>query len=61
MADPYDASVPMLNFERTPDEEPAWCEEITALMVDLQDKRRSLQDGEVLRGVHPQSHRCLDA
>ena len=61
MADPYVADAPAMNFERIPEEESGWCEEITALMVDLQDKRKSLQGGEVLRGVHPKSHGCLDA
>jgi hypothetical protein len=50
-----------LNFERIPEQEEAWRKEITALTIQLQDKRKALQDGEILRGVHPKSHGCLDA
>ncbi|WP_377192792.1 hypothetical protein [Ruegeria meonggei] len=49
------------NFECIPDEEGAWRNEIAALTVKLQEKRKSLQNGQVLRGVHPKSHGCLDA
>lgn len=48
-------------FERIPDQEDTWRDEIAALTVKLQDKRKALQNGEVLRGVHPKSHGCLDA
>jgi hypothetical protein len=61
MAHHSDHSTITPSFERIPDEEEMWREEIAALTVKLQDKRKSLQNGEVLRGVHPKSHGCLDA
>lgn len=48
-------------FEVIPDQEEAWRQEISAMTVKLQEKRKGLQDDEVLRGVHPKSHGCLDA
>lgn len=50
-----------VDFEVVPEQEEAWRDEITAMTIKLQDKRKSLQDGEVLRGVHPKSHGCLNA
>lgn len=61
MAHPSDFSSTPTSFERIPDEEEMWREEITVLTVKLQDKRKAIQNGEVLRGVHPKSHGCLDA
>ncbi|NVO58255.1 hypothetical protein HW561_20935 [Rhodobacteraceae bacterium B1Z28] len=61
MAQASNSSSTSPNFERIPDEEDAWRNEIAALTVKLQEKRKSLQNGEVLRGVHPKSHGCLDA
>lgn len=34
---------------------------IADITVKLQEKRKSLQDGEVLRGVYPKYHGCVDA
>ncbi|WP_282127993.1 catalase family protein [Roseobacter litoralis] len=50
-----------LSFERIPEMEDKWRKEITAMTVELQDKRKSIQNDEILRGVHPKSHGCLDA
>ncbi|MFK7763135.1 MAG: hypothetical protein AB8B62_07740 [Roseobacter sp.] len=50
-----------IDFEVVPEQEEAWRDEITAMTVQLQEKRKPLQDGEVLRGVHPKSHGCLNA
>jgi catalase len=50
-----------IDVEEVPEQEAAWRNEIAALTVELQEKRKSLQDGEVLRGVHPKSHGCVDA
>ncbi len=61
MVHPSTRSSTLHNFERIPDQEEAWREDIAALTVKLQDKRKSLQEGEVLRGVHAKSHGCLDA
>ena len=62
MIDPNDcSSAKPIDVERIPEMEVTWREEITALTVKLQEKRKVLQDGEVLRGVHPKSHGCLEA
>lgn len=50
-----------LTFEVVPEQEEQWRKEITAMTVKLQEKRKALQNGEVLRGVHPKSHGCLEA
>ena len=50
-----------IDFEKVPEQEAAWRNEIAALTVKLQEKRKSLQNDEVLRGVHPKSHGCIDA
>ena len=47
--------------EIVPEQEAAWRDEIAAITTKLQEKRRSLQNDEVLRGVHPKSHGCVDA
>ena len=50
-----------IDVEVIPEQESAWREEIAAITVKLQGKRKSLQGGKVLRGVHPKSHGCIDA
>lgn len=52
-----------VDVEVVPEQEAAWRDEIAAITVELQKKRKllPLQDGEVLRGVHPKSHGCMDA
>ncbi|ABG30532.1 hypothetical protein CEP88_14420 [Roseobacter denitrificans] len=50
-----------IDFERIPEMEDKWRKEITAMTVTLQDKRKAIQNDEILRGVHPKSHGCLDA
>ena len=50
-----------IDVEVVPEHEAAMIDEVAALTVKLQEKRRSLQNGEVLRGVHPKSHGCVDA
>ncbi len=50
-----------IDVEEVPEQEAAWRNEIAVLTVKLQEKRKSLQNGEVLRGVHPKSHGCIDA
>lgn len=50
-----------IDVEVIPEQESAWREEIANITVKLQEKRKSLQDGKVLRGVHPKSHGCVDA
>lgn len=50
-----------INVEVVPEQEPAWRNEIAAITTKLQRKRTSLQNGEVLRGVHAKSHGCVDA
>ena len=52
---------PPIDVEVVPDQEPAMIDEITTLTVELQAKRKPLQDEEVLRGVHPKSHGCVAA
>ena len=52
---------PPIDVEEVPEQEAAWRNEIAAITVKLQEKRKSLQNGEVLRGVHPKSHGCVDA
>lgn len=42
-------------------EEGAQIAEITRLTPEMQDKRKPIQGGAVLRGVHPKSHGCLAA
>ena len=42
--------------EVIPEQEAEWIAEIAALTVKLQVKRKSAQNGEVLRGVHQKSH-----
>lgn len=49
------------DVEEIPEQESAWRSEIAAITVKLQEMRKSLQNGEVLRGVHPKSHGCIDA
>ena len=49
------------DVEEVPEQEATWRNEIAAITVKLQEKRKSLQDGAVLRGVHPKSHGCVDA
>ncbi len=50
-----------IDVEVIPDHEAAWIAEVAAITTKLQDKRRPIQDGEVLRGVHPKSHGCVNA
>ncbi len=50
-----------IDVEVVPKQEAAWREEIADITVELQNKRKSLQNDEVLRGVHPKSHGCVDA
>ncbi len=50
-----------VDVEVVPEQEAAWRDEIAAITVELQKKRKSLQAGEVLRGVHPKSHGCVEA
>ena len=50
-----------IDVEEVPEQEAAWRNEIAAITVKLQERRKSLQNGEVLRGVHPKSHGCVDA
>ena len=56
-----ECSTQPVDFERIPDMEDKWRKEITAMTVTLQDKRKSVQKDEILRGVHPKSHGCLEA
>lgn len=52
-----------IDVEVVPEQEPADIQEIASLTPQLQKIRKSLksQKGEVLRGVHPKSHGCVDA
>ncbi len=50
-----------IDVEVIPEQESAWLEKIADITVKLQEKRKSLQDGKILRGVHPKSHGCIDA
>ena len=50
-----------IDVEEIPEGESAWREEIASITMKFQEKRKSLQDGEVLRGAHPESHGCVDA
>ncbi len=50
-----------IDVEVVPEQEAAWREEIANITVELQNKRKSIQNDEVLRGVHPKSHGCVDA
>ena len=50
-----------IDVEEVPEQEAAWRNEIAAITVQLQEKRKSGQEGKVLRGVHPKSHGCIDA
>ena len=50
-----------IDVEVVPKGEPAMIDDIAALTVKLQNKRTSLQNGEVLRGVHPKSLGCVAA
>ena len=47
--------------EEVPEEESKWIAETAKITVQLQDKRKSIQNNEVLRGVHPKSHGCVEA
>ena len=47
--------------EKIPAAEPRMIEEIAKLTAVLQDRRKASQDGEMLRGVHPKSHGCVNA
>ena len=49
------------DVEVVPQEEAESIKEIATLTMELQDKRKSIQKGEVLRGVHPKSHGCVEA
>ena len=51
----------LIDVEEIPEQETAWRNEIASIAVNLQEKRKSLQNGEVMRGVHPKSHGCIDA
>jgi catalase len=50
-----------VDVEEVPEQEAAWRKEIATLTVKLQEKRRALQNDQILRGVHPKSHGCVDA
>lgn len=50
-----------IDVEVIPELESRWIAEIAAITVKLQDKRKSIQNDQVLRGVHPKSHGCVDA
>ena len=50
-----------IDVEKVPEKEAEWRNETAALTVKLQEKRKALQKGAVLRGVHPKSHGCVDA
>ena len=50
-----------IDVEEVPEQEAAGRKEIADITVKLQEKRKSGQNGEVLRGVHPKSHGCIDA
>ena len=50
-----------IEVEVVPEQEAAWRDEIANITVELQNKRKSIQSDEVLRGVHPKSHGCVDA
>jgi hypothetical protein len=47
--------------EDVPEGESGWIAETAKITVQLQDKRKSIQNDEVLRGVHPKSHGCVKA
>lgn len=55
--------VKAVDVEVEPKQEPADIKKISELTVKLQKKRKLFppQNGEVLRGVHPKSHGCVDA
>ncbi|WP_299849389.1 hypothetical protein [uncultured Roseovarius sp.] len=61
MVTPVDYTTAPTNFENIPEQEGDWRTEITAMMVQLQERRKAVQNSEILRGVHPKSHGCLDA
>lgn len=61
MANDAVGSAERVSFEVVPEQEGVWRDEITAMTVQLQDKRKTLQNGQVFRGVHPKSHGCLNA
>ncbi len=50
-----------VNFENIPAQEEMWRQEISEMTVTLQEKRKNNQQNEILRGVHPKSHGCLNA
>ncbi len=50
-----------IDVEVIPELESRWIAEIAAITVKLQDKRKSIQHDQVLRGVHPKSHGCVSA
>ena len=61
MTDFSEDSACTMNFENIPEMEDEWRNEIAEMTVLLQERRKPGQGGEVLRGVHPKSHGCLDA
>ncbi len=61
MTNSTENEIAFVDFENEPVEEAKWRNEIAAITVKLQEKRKAQQNGEVLRGVHPKSHGCLDA
>ena len=48
-------------FEKIPAGEAKQIAEIAQLTAVLQDRRKAAQKGELLRGVHPKSHGCVNA
>ncbi len=42
-----------IDVEVIPEQESAWLEKIADITVKLQEKRKSLQDGKILRGGSP--------
>ena len=54
---------PRSRFEEIPPEEQAERREVAKITAQLQQKRKAVPSnkGEILRGVHPKSHGCVDA